>query len=43
MTPRVVDMHEHDRVVTWTQGFEPKLVSRIEIMRKLVSRRDYCA
>jgi hypothetical protein len=27
MTPRVVDMNEHDCVVTWTQGFEPKLVS----------------
>ena len=43
MTPRVVDMNEHDCVVTWTQGFEPKLVSRIEIMCQLVSRRNHCA
>ena len=43
MTPRVVDVNECGGTVTWTQGFMPKLVSRIGVMSELVSRRNHCA
>ena len=43
MIPRVVDVNECGGTVTWTQGFMPKLVSRIGVMSELVSRRNHCA
>jgi hypothetical protein len=43
MTPCVVHVNERGGTVTPTQGFVPKLVSRIEVISKFLSRRDHCA
>jgi hypothetical protein len=43
MTAGVVDLHECRGAVTWAYGFVTKLVSRIEVMGELVSRRNQCA
>ncbi len=43
MASAVIDVNECRGAVTCTQSFVPKLVSHIEVMSELVSRRDYCA
>jgi len=40
MTPHIVDVHEYDVMANPSEGFVPKFVSGIEVMGKLVSRRD---
>ena len=42
MTPHVIDVNERGGAA-WTQGFVPKVVSRIEVMDELVGRRNHCA
>jgi hypothetical protein len=43
MASCVIDVNDCGCTVACAQGFVPKLVSGIEIMCQLVSRRDYCA
>jgi hypothetical protein len=43
MTSCVVDVHECRGSVMRAQNFLRKLVSRIEVMGELVSRRNHCA
>ena len=43
MAPRIVDVNDCGCSVPRTEGVVAKLVSRIEVMCELVSRRDYCA
>jgi hypothetical protein len=43
MTSDVVDVHEWGGAVMRTQSLVAKLVSRIVVMGKLVSRRNHCA
>ena len=43
MPPHVVDADQCGGAVTWTQGFEREVVSGVEVIGELVSRRDHCA
>ena len=43
MPPHVVDADQCGCAVTWTQGLEREVVSGVEIIAELVSRRDHCA
>ena len=43
MTSAVIDVHECGGTVMRAENFVTKLVSRIEVMGELVSRRNQCA
>jgi hypothetical protein len=43
MAPCVIYTNDCGGAVARTQGFVPKLVSRIQVMGELVSRRNHCA
>jgi hypothetical protein len=43
MTPGIVGVNERSGAVTWTQGFVPDAISRIEVVGELIGRGYQCA